>query len=263
MRRLIATFTTFALLTFPHPAGAETPPLVKSVLAEGSQRILPVGPLVWQTFALTFLPGDPPQLFGDDAGFTWVRTGAARVQFSGEEAQLLPAGAALASQTGVLRRLEGVSSSSTVWLVGLGGPVPPPTPQPPRLIFRSEPLVPPGAGGYRFRLSILELSGPADLAPEESPGSLTVFVEAGALFLQAPAGAAVLRVGTVTTLPADQPLQVRPLGSQPARLVTLTLLAGPPATPVSGPPSLVPDPPAATAPFPLPLLPSGSFPRRS
>lgn len=243
------------------PAAAEQTELALTTRAEGSQRALPVGPLVWQAFEYRFPPGSPALVTGEDAGFTWVVDGVARLEVEGQPATIAPAGTAVATASGVRRSLSGVApSGAVVWVIGLGGPTPGAFPMPPRLLFRSDPIVPPG-GPVVFQLRQIDLSGPGKLVPADTAGALTLFVHEGAVSVRAPSGGAVLRQGTVTTVPADASVTLAPLGGRPARLIALGLLAGAPTSPAAASPHELPDVQPNPAPIPFPLLPSGAFPR--
>jgi hypothetical protein len=246
------------------PVAAEQPGLSLTTLAEGSQRALPVGPLVWQAFEYRFEPGGPALVTGEDAGFTWVVDGVARLQVDGQPATVAPAGTAVATTSGVRRSLGGVApDGAVVWVIGLGGPTPGAFPMPPRLVFRSEPVVPPGGGPVVFQLRQIDLAGPGELAPAATPGTLTLFVHEGAVAVRTPSGGAVLRQGTVTTVPAEASVALTPLGGRSARLIALGLLASASTSPVAAPSLDLPDLQPNPAPIPFPLLPSGAFPRAS
>ncbi|GIW05725.1 MAG: hypothetical protein KatS3mg060_0530 [Dehalococcoidia bacterium] len=246
------------------PAAAQSPGMTVRTLAEGSQGTLPVGPLVWQGFEHIFHPGDRSQVVGEDAGFTWVVDGVAQLQLEGQPRAAVPAGSAVATASGVRRGLGGVDpTGAVVWVIGLGGPTPGAFQMPPRLVFRSEPIVPPGGGSFVYRLSRIDLAGSGDLPPAETAGTITLYVIEGALSLRVPDGGSVLRAGSVTTIPAEGGARLTPLGGRPASVLAIALLAGAPTVPatVTVPPSALPETSPDPAPIPFPLLPTGAFPR--
>ncbi|MFN8533992.1 MAG: hypothetical protein U0556_10635 [Dehalococcoidia bacterium] len=263
MTRLLALVAALAAMLAVVPASAQQPGVRTTVLAEATQGTLPVGPLVWQGFEYVFQPWDRSQVFGEDAGFTWVVDGVAELQLEGEAPAAVPAGRAVATQSGVRRGLGGVEpTGAAIWVIGLGGPTPGLFQMPPRLLFRSEPIVPPGPGSYTFRLSRVEVTGLGAIAAEPVSGTVTLFVDSGDVSLQTPDGGAVLRQGAIVTIAASGGALLTPLGSRPASLVALTLVAGPPTVKVPVPSSTLPEFPSNPAPIPFPLLPSGTFPRR-
>jgi hypothetical protein len=243
------------------PAMAQEGGLTLTLLAEGRQAALPVGPLVWQGFEYVFPPGDRAQVFGEDAGFTLVVDGVAQFERDEPAPVVIPAGTAVATQSGVRRRLAGTRpTGARVWVIGLGGPTPGAYQMPPRLLFRSEPIVPPGGGSFVLRLEQIELTGLGELAPSSAEGTITLFVREGNVSLQTPEGSAVVRKGSVTTVATRSGVRLAALGERPARLLALSLLAGAPTVSVpTAPPALETQP--NPAPIPFPLLPSGTFPR--
>ncbi|MDW8254952.1 MAG: hypothetical protein RMM58_13835 [Chloroflexota bacterium] len=208
------------------PAAAQPPGLTMTLIAEGSQRALPAGPLVWQGSEHVILPGAPPLVVGEDAGFTWVVEGTAQIDVAGQPAVIAPAGTAIAAASGARRIVRGLAPTGTViWMLGLGGPRPSAVQVPPRLLFQSAPMLPPSDQGVVFQMWQIDLDGPGELAGGARAGTVTLVVREGNVLVRVADGSAVLRRGQVTAVAADSRPWLIPLGGRPARLVALTLLA--------------------------------------
>ncbi|MCS7003007.1 MAG: hypothetical protein NZ518_09180 [Dehalococcoidia bacterium] len=264
-KRIGAAVAVLAILAvMGRPAAAQQPessPFQTRELAVVTQRVLPIGRLVWQVFAYDFSASAPPTRRGDDIGFVWARAGRIAHTTIGQPTRILTPGEAAGAGTGEFRSFGPSGGRASAWLINFGGPTPPTWQQSQPVLFQSEVIAPPGPGPYTLRLTEAIVRESGVLPPVAADGVRTLFLVSGAAILTVPDGGAVIDAGFTATLPLRVPIAIQRLSDAPAFFLIASVAQDTPAFNLPTPSTTITLPPQSFAPIGFPVLPVGTFPR--
>lgn len=229
-------------------------------LATVMQPYMPVGGWNWQGQAYIYDPLDANTVAANSAGFVYVAAGEAQYQVGDADPIVLPSGSAKGAEAGVTQTFGGHGPDrSEVWMIGLGGPTPATFDFRPAAKFRSATVLPPGSGPFELSLSQVSVTADGVLPALPGPGTATLYVQSGFLYVSTATGGATLRPGSIINIPAPLAVSFRLLTGEPASLLMMAVQQAGPGLHIGVPPPVLPPYPSHQYNPMLPGLPSGPY----